>query len=229
MEEINKIYTSDTANSFSNGAMMGAMLGNNDRNDALTAMLANGGNQQMWNNPFAYLIWLIFAGQFGGFGNNANNCIGDQIQSLQNQIQDNHNSDLTMQAVNGNSEAIAQLSQTLSVGFNQVQSALSQGYQNQLNNCQQTNTILMQSQALQNAVQNGFAQVGFQAERNACDAKETSTQNTQKIIDTLTNHWNLEQQTTIQQLRDEIGRLNQTNALISVLKPSAAVTTTTTV
>ena len=248
MEEINKIYTSDTANSFSNGAMMGAMLGNNDRNDALTAMLANGGNQQMWNNPFAYLIWLIFAGQFGGFGNNANNCIGDQIQSLQNQIQDNHNSDLTMQAVNGNTGAIAQLSQTLNVGFDQVQSAvnqmttmmqggmnnintsiLSQGYQNQLNNCQQTNTILMQSQALQNAVQNGFAQVGFQAERNACDAKETSTQNTQKIIDTLTNHWNLEQQTAIQQLRDEIGRLNQTNALISVLKPSSAVTTTITV
>lgn len=100
--------------------MMGAMLGNNDRNDALTAMLANGGNQQMWNNPFAYLIWLIFAGQFGGFGNNANKCIGDQIHSLQ-------------------------------------------------------------------------------------------------------------KQTTIQQLRDEIGRLNQTNALISVLKPSSAVTTTTTV
>lgn len=87
----------------------------------------------------------------------------------------------------------------------------------------------MQSQALQNAVQNGFAQVGFQAERNACDTKKTSTQNTQKIIDTLTNHWNLGQQTTIQQLRDEIGRLNQTNALISVLKPSSAVITTTTI
>ena len=115
-------------------------------------------------------------------------------------------------------------------GMNNINtSILSQGYQNQLNNCQQTNTILMQSQALQNAVQNGFAQVGFQAERNSCDAKETSTQNTQKIIDTLTNHWNLEQQTTIQQLRDEIGRLNQTNALISVLKPSSAVTTTTTI
>lgn len=153
-----------------------------------------------------------------------------------------------MQAVNGNIGAIAQLSQTLNVELDQVQSAvnqmstmmqggmnnintsiLSQGYQNQLNNCQQTNTILMQSQALQNAVQNGFTQVCFHAERNACDAKETSTQNTQKIIDILTNHWNLEQQTTIQQLRDEIGRLNQTNALISVLKPSSAVTTTTTV
>lgn len=249
MEEINKIYTSDTANSFSNGAMMGAMLSNNnDRNDVLTAMLANGGNQQMRNNPFVYLIQLIFAGQFGGFGNNANNCFGDQLQSLQNQIQDNHNSDLTMQAVHGNNAAIAQLSQTLNVGFDQVQvavnqmstlmqggmnnintSILSQGYQNQLNNCQQTNTILMQSQALQNTVQSGFAQVSFQNERNACDAKETSTQNTQKIIDTLTNHWNLEQQTTIQQLRDEICRLNQTNALIIALKSTTTATITTTV
>lgn len=84
-------------------------------------------------------------------------------------------------------------------GMNNINtSILSQGYQNQLNNCQQTNTILMQSQALQNTVQSGFAQVSFQNERNACDAKETSTQNTKKIIDTLTNHWNLEQQTTIQ-------------------------------
>lgn len=153
-----------------------------------------------------------------------------------------------MQAVHGNNTAIAQLSQTLNVGFDQVQvavnqmstlmqggmnnintSILSQGYQNQLNNCQQTNTILMQSQALQNTVQSGFAQVSFQNERNACDAKETSTQNTQKIIDTLTNHWNLEQQTTIQQLRDEICRLNQTNALITALKSTTTATTTTTV
>lgn len=153
-----------------------------------------------------------------------------------------------MQAVHGNNAAIAQLSQTLNVGFDQVQAAvnqmstlmqggmnnintsiLSHGYQNQLNNCQQTNTILMQSQALQNTVQSGFAQVSFQNERNACDAKETSTQNTQKIIDILTNHWNLKQQTTIQQLRDEIGRLNQTNALITALKSTTTATITTTV
>lgn len=40
MEEINKIYTSDTANSFSNGAMMGAMLGNNDRNGCLDSYVS---------------------------------------------------------------------------------------------------------------------------------------------------------------------------------------------
>ena len=101
---------------------------------------------------------------------------------------------------------------------------LEQGYQNQLNNCQQTNTILMQSQGLQNVMQNGFTQIGFQLERNACDVKETSIANTQKIIDTLNNHWNSEQLTTIQQLRDEIGRLNQTSALIAALKPTTATT-----
>jgi len=45
-------------------------------------------------------------------------------------------------------------------------SILSQGYQNQLNNCNQTNTILMQSQALQNTIQNGVTALGYQSERN---------------------------------------------------------------
>lgn len=241
-EGVTKIYTSDQANGFGNGVMTGAMLGKDHNNDALTALLANGNNQQMWNNPFAYLIWLIFAGQFGGFGG-ANGAYQTQLQSLQNQIADNHNSDLTMQAINGSQAAITQLAQTLNVGFDQVQSAinqmsqfmqggmnnlntsiLSQGYQNQLNNCNQTNTILMQSQALQNTVQNGITALGYQSERNASASQQNSTANTQRIIDTLNNHWNLEQQTTIQQLRDEIGRLNQTNTLISSLKGTTTAT-----
>lgn len=87
--------------------------------------------------------------------------------------------------------AVNQMSTLIQGGMNNINtSILSQGYQNQLSNCQQTNTD--ESQALQNIVQSGFAQVGFQNERNACDANETSTQNTQRIIDTLTNHWNLE-------------------------------------
>lgn len=244
MEEATKIYTSDSANGFSNGVMTGAMLGKDHGNDALTALLANGGNQQMWNNPFAYLIWLIFAGQFGGFGG-ANGAYQTQLQSLQNQIADNHNSDLTMQAINGSQAATTQLAQTLNVGFDQVQAAvnqlgqllqggfnnintsiLSQGYQNQLNNCNQTNTILMQAQNLQNTIQNGITALGYQSERNNSATQQASSTNTQRIIDTLNNHWNLEQQTTIQQLRDEIGRLNQTNTLISSLKGTATATST---
>lgn len=234
-----KVITTDSSN-FSNGAMMGAMLGkdHNSNNDMLAAMMANGGMNAMWQNPFVYLVWMLFAGQFGGFGGN-NAALSDQLQSLQTQIQDNHNSDLTMQALAGNQAAITQLAQSLNISSDQITAAinamnnnlgtqiLSQGYQNQLNNCNQTNTILMQSQALQNAVQNGITALGYQSERNASASQQNSTANTQRIIDTLNNHWNLEQQTTIQQLRDEIGRLNQTNALISSLKGTATATSTT--
>lgn len=233
-----KIITTDSSN-FSNGAMMGAMLGKGNHSDALATLLANGGNNSaMWNNPFVYLVWMLFAGQLGGFGGN-NSAISDQLQSLQTQIQDNHNSDLTMQALAGNQAALTQLAQTLNVSSDQITAAInamnnnlgtqiiSQGYQNQLNNCSQTNTILMQSQALQNAVQNGITALGYQSERNASANQQNSTANTQRIIDTLNNHWNLEQQTTIQQLRDEIGRLNQTNTLISSIKGTATATSST--
>lgn len=136
---------------------MGAMLGKGNHSDALAALLANGGNNNaMWNNPFVYLVWMLFAGQLGGFGCN-NSAISDQLQSLQTQIQDSHNSDLTMQALAGNQAALTQLAQTLNVSSDQIIAAInamnnnlgtqiiSQGYQNQLNNCSQTNTILMQS------------------------------------------------------------------------------------
>lgn len=84
----------------------------------------------------------------------------------------------------------------------------------------------MQSQQLQNTVQNGITALGYQSERNNSQTQQNSTANTQRIIDTLNNHWNLEQQTTIQQLRDEIGRLNQTNTLISSLKGTTTATST---
>lgn len=98
--ETTKIYTSDSANGFGNGALMGSMLGKGSDNNALTALLASGNNNAMWNNPFVYLVWMLFAGQLGGFGGNG--AYQAQFQSLQNQIADNHNSDLTMQAINGN-------------------------------------------------------------------------------------------------------------------------------
>lgn len=218
MDEVNKIYTMDGgSNNFANN---------------------------MWNNPFAYLIFLMFGGQWmnGGVNNNAN--LQGQIASLQNQMQDNHNSDLTMAAINGSKDAIQQLATLLNSSVGDVQQAintmssniqnggcqikssiLEQGYQNQLANCQQTNAMLQGFNNLQNSVSNGFTQIGYNLNTIGCEIKQTSINNTQKIIDTLNNHWNLEQQTTIQQLRDEIGRLNQTNTLITALK-TAGVTST---
>ena len=77
---------------------------NNDL--ATMAMMNNGGmNNGMWNNPFAYIIW-IYAMQMmnGRNGNDADT--QRQLQMLQNQITDNHSSDLLMSAIQGNNSAL---------------------------------------------------------------------------------------------------------------------------
>ena len=197
----------------------------------------NGGTGNMWNNPFMYLIWLAMFNNGGGFGfgggNNAQTMAnGAAIQNLSDLIQDNHNSDLTMQAIAGNTNAINQLAGMLNVSTDKIAGAISlmtsqmqqnccdiktsimsQGYQNQLSTCQQTNTILQQGQALTNTVQNGFTSIGYQLERNACDIKETSLANTQKILDTLNNHWGQEQQGIINSLQSQLSEQRILNAV----------------
>ena len=190
-----------------------------------------------------YLIWLAWfnGGNGFGFGGNragvaaadvqtANN--GAAIQNLSDMIADNHNSDLTMQAINGNTAAITQLAGMLNVSTDKIATAvnvmsnqmqngmcgikteiLSQGYQNQLSTCQQTNTILQQSQALTNTVTNGFTSIGYQLERNACDIKESSLANTQRILDTLNNHWGQEQQGIINSLQSQLSEQRILNAV----------------
>ena len=203
----------------------------------------NNGANAMWNNPFMYLIWLAWFGGGNGFGfggNRAGVAAGDvqaannaaAIQNLSDMISDNHNSDLTMQAINGNTAAITQLASILNTSTDNITAAInvmagnmqqnccdiktaimSQGYQNQLSTCQQTNTILQQSQALTNTVTNGFTSIGYQLERNACDIKETSLANTQKIIDTLNNHWTTEQQGLINSLQSQLSEQRILNAV----------------
>ena len=212
-------------------------------NDALTAALmarGNGGNGWFGGDGAGDLVSLLIGGIIGAgiggnglFGNGGNNAMNQQIAALQAQISDNANHSATMDAIgsfaaasgtaaSGIQSSINGLSSSFQQGCCECKTAiLESGFQNQLANCQQTNTILQQSQGLQNTMQQLGMTLGFQAERDACDIKETSTANTQKIIDVLNAHWNLEQATTIQQLRDEIGRLNQTQALIAALKPAS--------
>ena len=203
----------------------------------------NNGANAMWNNPFMYLIWLAWFGGGNGFGFNRGNAgvaAGDvqaannaaAIQNLSELVTDNHNNDLTMQAIGGNTAAITQLAGVLNTSTDRIATAInvmvsqmqqnccdikssimSQGYQNQLSTCQQTNTILQQSQALTNTVTNGFTSIGYQLERNACDIKETSLANTQKIIDTLNTHWSQEQQGIINSLQSQLSEQRILNAV----------------
>jgi hypothetical protein len=137
-----------------------------------------------------------------------------------------------MQAINGNREAISQLATALNVSTDRVSAAinamstqiqngmcgikteiLSQGYQNQLSTCQQTNTILQQSQALTNTVQNGFTLIGHQIQMMGCDIEKNDLANTQKILDTLNNHWGQEQQGIINSLQSQLSEQRILNAV----------------
>jgi hypothetical protein len=89
---------------------------------------------QMFNNPWAYLILLsIF--QNGGFGNRFGNGgpagavvatdIDAKLNSLATQIQDNQSTNSILSAVQGNAFAQSQLAQNLNVDFNAVQQGVS--------------------------------------------------------------------------------------------------------
>ena len=132
MEGIEKIYCCDRNDN--DNALAAAILAGRDykgMDPALTAMMANGGMNGMWNNPFVYLVWMMFAGRFfnnGGWDGNGN-CQGvqnvemqNQLQAIRSQLQDNQNSNLLMDAVKGNNMAISQLAQNLNCDFNTLNS-----------------------------------------------------------------------------------------------------------
>lgn len=198
------------------------------------AMSNNGANGQ-WNNPFIYLLWMMFFGNGGnGFGFGGGNAAANaaQFQNLSDLIQDNHNSDLTMQAIAGNTAAITQLASALNTSTDNVIGAinamstqmqqgncqikteiLNQGYQSRLDNCQQTNTILQQSQNLANVIQSGFAAQSTQIQLLGCEIEKTSIANTQRIIDTLNTHWSQEQQGLINSLQSQLSEQKILNAI----------------
>ena len=287
METTDKIFTTDGGNSFANGAMMGASLNRN--NDPAMAAMMNGGMNGQWNNPFVYLVWMMFANRWMGNNGNpaANTTTQAQIQALQGVVQDNHNSDLLMQAVNGNTTATQQLATALNAGFDQVNAAicgvrngitaangniqlaaqqmisnnnlqsaalgnqicqgfnglqneiLTQGYQgqlgtqaanyqNQINNLQQSNLIQTLSQQQAQLVSNGFTQIGFQVERQGCEIKEANLANTQRIIDTLNNHWSQNDQNRINSLESQLALSQQTQTILAQLNSASAASAKTT-
>ena len=110
---------------------------------------------------------------------------------------------------------------------NTQKAIIEQGYQNQLANCQQTNTLTSEMtrgfSGLNYALSNGFAQVGYANAQQTCELLNAGTANTQRIIDTLNNHWTSDLQQKYNDARLELSQKAQNEYLISQLK-----TTTTT-
>lgn len=120
-----KIYTTESPMT---GALLGSLM--NKDNDAMTALLANGGMNGMWNNPFVYLVWMMFAGRFFGNGWDGNGQgqqnieVQNQLQAIRSQLSDNQNSNLLMDAIKGNNVAIGQLASNLNCDFNALNGAI---------------------------------------------------------------------------------------------------------
>lgn len=139
-----------------NDAMMGGLLGamaNRDNNPlAMAAMLRNRDDDDMWNNPFAYMMMMgMMRYMYGADWNNRDNGadvqraeIQSQIESLRNQMADNQNSNLLMGAIQGNGNDLKMLASNLNCDFNALQNSI----------C-----------GIQAGIQQLGGQVGFSAER----------------------------------------------------------------
>ena len=233
------------------------LTGNND-NLATMAMMSNGAfGNGMWNNPMMYLVWIYVMRWMnnGDWNNNSDPAVQRQLQTLQNQMQDNHNSDLIMQAIKGNSQALQDLSTRLSCDANAIQSAiqsvqsgianvgsqvgfsservinainsgdsniiqalnncccatqkeiLKMGYENQINNQNQTYQLTSQLNGVNNVIQNGFRDTNYATQQQTCSLqntiKDTTTINTNAILAKLDSISTTALQDKIQALREK--------------------------
>ena len=71
-------------------------------------------------------------------------------------------------------------------------------------------------------VERGFAASSFQNAQDKCDIIRSSQDNTQRIIDTLNNHWQCDLQQRYNDARLELSQHKQNATLIAALKPTAA-------
>lgn len=121
-----------------------ALLSNNMNNPLAAMAMMNGGcGVNQWiNNPFIYLIFLALFGRGFDYGNDG--CNNGQIQALASQMSDNQNSNLLMDGIKGNAQAVSTLAANLNCDFNSLNTAI----------CN-----------VQQAIANVASQTGFSAER----------------------------------------------------------------
>ena len=147
-----------------------------ENNTAEMMALMNGNN---WNNnPFMYLIWLAFFGGNGfGWGNRNDssqvNEVSRQIATLADNVNNNHNNNLALQAINGNREALGQLAQT----FNTDLAAITAAVANVQSAIQTVGgQIGYSAESVKNAIALGDSNIIQQMQNCCCENKQLVTQ-----------------------------------------------------
>lgn len=179
-------------------ASTAALLNSNNANELWPMMaMMNGGMGGFGGGALWWILLLLFANNGWGNGFGGNGLVGtgfqDRLSTIQETLQDNHNTDLLMSALKGNEGATRELATILNSDFNSL-----------------SNSIC----AIQGAIKEVGGQVGFSAERviNAVNAGDCNV--IQAIKDCCCNT----QQSILKMGYDnQIATLNQTNALTSSL------------
>lgn len=177
--------------------MQNANKGNMDP-AALMAMMNNnggfGGNGAWW----IWIILLFFC--WGGFGGNGFGRGANDAGRLASELNTDANTNLLMQAINGNKEAISSLSNTLNCDFNSVTAAL-----NNINSGvnQISCDVKLSGCEVINAITSGNAALASKLAECCC--------NTQRSIDSV--NLNL----TKMGYEDQLAMCNQTNTLVNTM------------
>lgn len=151
----------------------------NEGNNTVPAWLAYGNNG--WGNGFGggwgtgilgFLLGALFNGGFGngfGFGGNGAAAAG----YLGNQMNNDNNTDLIMNAINGTDADVRLLATTLNADVNEVKSAI-----NTVQSAIQTvgSQVGMSGLQIINAVQNGNASIASQLCECCCNMKQLVTE-----------------------------------------------------
>ena len=177
--------------------MQNANKGNMDP-AALMAMMNNnygfGGNGAWW----IWIILLFFC--WGGFGGNGFGRGASDASRLASELNTDANTNLLMQSINGNKEAISSLSNTLNCDFNSVTAAL-----NNINSgvSKISCDVKLSSCEVINAITSGNAALASKLAECCC--------NTQRSIDSV--NLNL----TKMGYEDQLAMCNQTNTLVNTM------------
>ena len=158
-------------------------------NDALcTAMTMCNGLGNQWNNPFIYLVWMMFANRFfgNGYGPESaavttaqNSEIMAKLNDLGSQMSTNQNTNLMMDAISGNHEALHTLQMSLGVDYanltgaiNQVQNAITAvGGQVGMSSKDVINSVLLGNKDLIAALQSCCCENKMLTMQNAADTR----------------------------------------------------------
>ena len=165
-------------------ALLASTLANqNNGMNSMWPMMAmmNGGMNGEWNNPFIYLVWMMFANRFfggnGGWGEGngqtAQNIeVQGQLAALREQMNTNQNTNLLMDALKGNSTAIGQLAGQLNCDFNTLNSAICdvKGSIDKV-----AGTVGFSAERVINAVNAGDCQISRQLSECCCNIRDAIT------------------------------------------------------